>query len=170
MKENPTYYDLGDHSETIQMDFDPAVVTFQELLDIFWKSHDPGRRVQSAQYKTAVFYHSDEQKRIAVESLDRLAGATGVEIQTEIRPYSNFTIAEDYHQKYYLRRQQELVKEYLAIYPDVSDFIDSTAVARVNGYVAGFGTPARLRAELKGLGLTPAAGELISRIVSSRKS
>ena len=65
---DPTYHDLGDHSETIQIDYDPTQVSYQALLDVFWNSHNPTTRSWSRQYASAVFYHSDEQKKLAMES------------------------------------------------------------------------------------------------------
>ncbi len=55
-KRNPTYYNLGDHTETIQIDYDPTYVSYRELLDIFWESHDPAARPWSRQYMAVVFY------------------------------------------------------------------------------------------------------------------
>jgi peptide-methionine (S)-S-oxide reductase len=87
---------------------------------------------------------------------------------TEIRPAGEFFRAEGYHQKYRLRLERELLREFTAIYPLERDFVDSTAVARVNGYLDGYGTLADLQAELPGLGLSPKAGERLAAIVSKR--
>ncbi|MGB5616246.1 MAG: peptide-methionine (S)-S-oxide reductase, partial [Desulfobacterales bacterium] len=67
-KEAPTYHSLGDHTETIQIDYDPSQVSYNDLLDIFWQNHDPSSRAWSKQYMAAVFYHTDEQKKLAEES------------------------------------------------------------------------------------------------------
>ena len=101
-----------------------------------------------------VFYHNDEQKRLAVETRDSLEAEIQNEIFTEIVPASTFYLAEDYHQKYYLRQIPKLADEFKAIYPDINDFINSTAVARVNGYAGGYGTPDSLEKELASLGLS----------------
>ena len=71
-------------------------------------------------------------------------------------PFSEFYLAEDYHQKYYLGSESSLLKELQNIYPDIDDFIYSTAVARVNGYAGGYGDPATLERELDSLGLSEA--------------
>jgi len=101
-----------------------------------------------------VFYHNDEQRRLTIESKEREESRLERSIVTEIIPFSGFFLAEDYHQKYYLRQELDLVKELNAIYPYISDFIDSTAVARVNGYVGGYGTLPKLDEELSSLGLS----------------
>ena len=153
---DPTYRKLGDHTESLQIDFDPEVITYEELLEIFWDSHDPTLPTWSRQYMSIVFYHTEEQRRLAIESKEREESWLGRSIVTEIIPFSDFYLAEDYHQKYYLRQEPGLFQELSAIYPDISDFIDSTAVARLNGYVSGYGTPETFEEELSSLGLSEA--------------
>jgi len=103
-----------------------------------------------------VFYHNDEQRQMANSSKEREEARLGRSIVTEITPFSGFYLAEDYHQKYYLRQQPGLFQELSAIYPDNGDFIDSTAVARVNGYVGSYGTSETLEKDLNSLGLSEA--------------
>ncbi len=67
-KKNPTYHDLEGHSEAVQVDYDPAVISYETLLAIFWDSHDPASPAFSPQYMSAVFTHNDQQKRLAEES------------------------------------------------------------------------------------------------------
>jgi peptide-methionine (S)-S-oxide reductase len=165
-KDNPTYHSLGNHAETIEIEYDPEQITYEELLDVFWQSHEPATRPYSSQYASIIFYHDEEQKRLAEETMAREAGRRGRTIYTEIVPYERFWPAEEYHQKYYLRGVDDLLAEYLAIYPDAADFVNSTAVARVNGYVGGHGDLARLEAELDDLGLSEAGRERLRAIVS----
>lgn len=150
-KEDPTYRALGDQSESIEIDYDPAVISYAELLEIFWKSHDPGGRPWSRQYMSAIFYHNEAQKNLAVESRKREEERTHGRIYTEISPASRFYPAEDYHQKYYLRQRPELVRELKAIYPSDDDFVNSTVAARLNGYLALRGPYPALQAELGSL-------------------
>ena len=153
-KRNPTYRNLGDHTETIQIDYDPSKITYEELLEVFWSSHDPSRPAGSRQYMSIIFYESEAQKRLAEETRDREAARLG-KVYTEIRPAGQFYLAEDYHQKYYLRNTPELMAEFEAMYPDDADFVNSTAVARVNGYVGGNGAQEQLQSEAEALGLSP---------------
>lgn len=166
-KKQPTYRSLGDHTETVQVDFDPTVISYQELLDVFWASHIPGFRSWSRQYQNVVFYHNDEQKQMAEESKARVAAKTGGEVHTAILPATEFTLAEDYHQKYYLRQVPGLWRELSRIYPDLPSLVNSTVAARMNGYVAGYGSVSQLEEELPGLGLSPDAGrQLLSRVAA----
>ena len=167
---DPTYRSLGDHTETIEMDFDPAVISFSRLLEIFWASHDPTARSWSSQYKAVVFYHDEEQKRLALESREREAVKRKTAIQTEVLPFSGVSLAEDYHQKYRLQQDGELLSEFERIYPSMSDFIGSTAVARVNGYLGGYGSPEDLAREIDGYGLSEKAKKRILGSVSGTRA
>jgi peptide-methionine (S)-S-oxide reductase len=167
-KENPTYERIGDHSETIQIDYDPEQITYEELLDVYWASHSPTSRPYSRQYASVIFYHNEEQRRLAEASRDRQEGELGKPVYTEIVPYTEFYLAEGYHQKYQLRHDRDLMAEFRAIYPDETDFINSTAAARVNGYVAGNGTLAELEAIVADLGLSPQAQQKLLDRLSAR--
>ena len=151
---DPTYHDLGDHAETVQIDYDPTRISYRDLLDIFWQSHTPTRRPWSRQYASIIFYRNEEEKRLAIESRDREATKRGTKIHTEILPYSRFYLAEAYHQKYRLQQERELMEEFAFIYPDPRHFVNSTAAARVNGYLSGYGTRESLERELGTLGLS----------------
>ena len=164
---NPTYYSLGDHSESIQIDYDPAQITYEELLNVFWESHGPTSRPWSRQYASIIFYHDEEQERLANETRDREAARYGRPIYTEILPFSKFYLAEGYHQKYRLQQVPQLMEILEAVYPDEGAFVNSTAAARVNGYVGGHGTVATLQAELDTLDLSPEAGAQLLEILSA---
>ena len=108
--ENPTYGDYAEkgHVEAVQVFYDPAKVSYQQLLDYFWRHVDPtdagGQFVdRGAQYRSVIFYHDEEQKRLAEESKQALekSGRFPKPIVTEIVPLTKFYRAEDYHQDYY---------------------------------------------------------------------
>jgi len=164
-KENPTYHNLGDHTETLQVDYDPSKISYEKLLELFWEEHDPTGRSWSRQYKAVVFYHDEEQKRSALASRDRLAAKLGKTIHTEVLPFTHFYAAENYHQKYYLRGHRQILKQFQQHYPQALDLMNSTAAARINGYLGGYGTPASFEADIDRLGLSAAAlGELRERV------
>ena len=89
-------------------------------------------------------------------------------VQTAILPASGFTLAEDYHQKYYLQQTPRLLQELSQYYPEARDLAGSIAAARLNGYVAGFGSATQLKEELPELGLSPATGQQLAAALASR--
>jgi peptide-methionine (S)-S-oxide reductase len=110
--ENPSYKDVctnkTGHAEVVQVTFDPSIVSYEELLEIFWNMHNPTTLNRQGwdvgtQYRSAVFYHDEEQRLAAItlkEKLDK-SGKYNKPIVTEIVPISKFTRAEEYHQKYH---------------------------------------------------------------------
>jgi peptide-methionine (S)-S-oxide reductase len=112
---NPTYHDVctgrTGHAEVVQVEFDPSKVTYNQLLDVFWKNHDPTTLNRQGpdvgtQYRSAIFYHSPAQKDAAIASKETLSkeGRFRRPIVTEITPASAFYKAEDYHQQYLEKR------------------------------------------------------------------
>jgi peptide-methionine (S)-S-oxide reductase len=110
--EHPTYHDvcsgMTGHAEAVEVTFDPAVVPYERLLEIFWNSHDPTQLNRQGpdhgtQYRSAVFYHSAAQQQAAEASLERLdrSGRLRSRVVTEISPAATFWEAEAYHQKYH---------------------------------------------------------------------
>ena len=109
---NPTYEQVCEkntgHAEALQIVFDPAVITFDELLEVFWQTHDPttlnrqGNDV-GPQYRSAIFYHNAKQKDRSEHYKAELgkSGAFNQPIVTAIEPFKNFYVAEDYHQNYF---------------------------------------------------------------------
>jgi peptide-methionine (S)-S-oxide reductase len=110
--ENPSYEQvcIGNtgHAESIQIKFDPRIIPYEKILDVFWHTHDPttlnrqGNDI-GTQYRSAIFYHDEKQKEIAEKSKSDLenAGIYKNPIVTEIIPFKNFYAAEDYHKNYY---------------------------------------------------------------------
>jgi methionine-S-sulfoxide reductase len=167
-KENPTYHNLGDHTETLQVDYDPSKISYAQLLELFWEEHDPTSRSWSPQYKAVVFAHDEEQQRLAEESRARIAKKLGKTVHTEVLPYGRFYAAEDYHQKYYLRGHRQILRQFQQYYPQAADLMNSTAAARVNGYIGGHGTAAAYKADIDRLGLSAAAREELEELVRTR--
>lgn len=156
--ERPTYHRIGDHSEAFQVDFDPAAISYEALLELFWRSHNPCGSVWSLQYRSAVFVHDEGQRRAAEASRERVAAARGG-VTTPVLPAGIFTIAEDYHQKYELRNEPVLGPSFAAMFPGDAAFVASTAVARANAAVAGALPRALLLREIDRYGLGAAGRE-----------
>jgi len=153
-KKAPTYRSMGDHTETVQVDYDPTRISYSQLLEIFWSSHQPTRRNWSRQYMNVIFYHDDQQYETAMASKTNVAQQMGRKVKTEVLPLRSFTMAEDYHQKYVLKGHRVLKGEVVRMYPVHMDLVASTAAARLNGYVDGYGTQEQLQREIDILGLS----------------
>ncbi len=164
---DPTYQQIGDHSETVQIDYDPRVITYQQLLGVFWQAHDPVFPPYSRQYRSAIFYTTENQKQLAEKSKLETESRLGQTVFTDIEKLNQFYIAEDYHQKYYLRETPVLLQELAAIYPEAPQIMNSTAAARLNGYLAGYGTTETLQKELDNLGLSEAGQQQLVEITST---
>jgi peptide-methionine (S)-S-oxide reductase len=114
--ENPDYRlvctDTTGHAEVVQVTFDPDVVSYDQLLEVFWAMHDPTQVNRQgpdhgSQYRSIVLTHSDEQRTAAEASRDRAQTRYDRPIATEIKSFAVFYPAEDYHQRYYLKNGHE---------------------------------------------------------------
>jgi peptide-methionine (S)-S-oxide reductase len=113
-----------------------------------------------------VFWHNAEQRACAEEALARISEANGgAEVTTKLLEHGRFYLAEDYHQKYVLRRHREIESVLLETYPDLVEFTNSTATARLNGYLAGYGTQESLAHDLPRLGLNTEAQERLDMMI-----
>lgn len=115
--ENPTYEDVCSdktgHAEAVQVEYDPEQVSYEDLLEVFWRIHDPTQRDRQgpdvgSQYRSAIFYHTPEQEAAARASKEQLeqSGRYRRAIATEIVPASRFWRAEEYHQRYLEKRRR----------------------------------------------------------------
>lgn len=173
-KAAPTYHDLGDHTETLQLDYDPDQISYEALLEVFWAAHDPTSPPWSTQYKAVVFVHDLAQQETARKSLQAVQARLEKPIRTELLPYTGFTLAEDYHQKYSLRHHEDLMRSLAAAYGTGKALnqalIRSTAAARLNGYAVGQGTSAALEQELPALGITAESGQRLLEALRAREA
>ena len=129
---NPSYKEVCQgttgHAEVIQVTYDKTKVAFDELLEVFWKTHDPTTLNRQGndygtQYRSVVFYHNDEQKKLAEKYKEEInkSGAYPNPIITEIAPFANFYSAEDYHQNYFNENNSEPYCKFV-IQPKVEKF------------------------------------------------
>ena len=151
----PSYYSLGDHTEVVQVEYDPDVLAYEELLSVCWSNHNPFSDGGKRQYRGVVLAHDEDQRAAAEAAKADLADRTGQLVRTPVEALSAFTRAEDYHQKYELRSTPVLGDELLDVYGDA--VVDSTVAARLNGFVAGHGSQSQREAFLASVSLSPAA-------------
>jgi peptide-methionine (S)-S-oxide reductase len=132
---DPSYERLGDHTESFQLDYDPTRLSYETLLGWFWKDADPTERPYSRQYMAAVFYADEAQKELALATgRQAMAGRSGPML-LPILPLGTFYRAEDYHQKYYLRRLSDVMREFSAY--SERELEDSTVAMWLNACVGG---------------------------------
>jgi peptide-methionine (S)-S-oxide reductase len=147
---HPTYHDIGDHTESVEIDYDPRKLSYAKLVEFYASGPSIGGAAWARQYRNAIFYHGETQHRLAV------AATAGK--QVDVEPYAQFTLAEDYHQKYSLQNSR-LAGEFAGV-----DLVNSTAAARVNGYLDGYGDKEAFSANLDRLGLTSDGQQLLTKL------
>jgi peptide-methionine (S)-S-oxide reductase len=164
----PTYHDIGDHLETVRVEFDPDRLSYADLVDLFWTVHDPSRAPIKRQYVPALLPHTPEQEAVAKASLDAAREEVEASITTEVIPGDTFTRAEAYHQKYKLRHRKALMEAMRAAYPSEEAFALAPAAALLNGYVAGHRSPEHLDADLPRLALPGEAVRQLRTVAADR--
>ncbi|MGD2169022.1 MAG: peptide-methionine (S)-S-oxide reductase MsrA [Chlamydiota bacterium] len=111
--ENPTYREVCQkttgHAESIEIEFDPQIISYEKLLKIFWQIHDPTSVDKQGldignQYRSAIFYHNKQQQKIAELSKDEIQSKLSKKVVTSIEPAKTFYPAEEYHQKYIYKK------------------------------------------------------------------
>lgn len=156
---DPTYTDLGDHTESIELEYDPEVLDYTALLDLYWEGVSAASP-SCTQYAPIVFWHDDEQRDQAQASWDERG-----QPDVDIREAGPFYQAEDYHQKYRLKLVGLVYGDFERMYEDHDDIVRSTAAARCNGILAGYGTWESLGDELGSYGLSDEATQLLEELL-----
>ena len=135
-KLNPTYHALGDHTEVLQVEFNPDTVTYRDILQLVFESHNPRRQTGKTQYQNVVLAATASQ-RTAIDEFLTTQGLTVGGTETRIERLSRFYPAEEYHQKYKLQSASSFMDVFEAAgYSDV-EFRESPIAAKLNAYVAG---------------------------------
>ncbi|CAB4060432.1 msrA [Lepeophtheirus salmonis] len=147
---NPTYHRLSDHTESVEVQFDSEVLPYEEVLNFFWRKHDPFGK-KSNQYMSAIFYHNEEQQKIATQSIEKIEKSKNRKVVTKLLPAKEFYLAEDYHQKFYLSQLPDLMK-YFKFTP--SKLATSPLATKLNGHVSGAGTGLQFKEDMKLLNLS----------------
>ncbi len=143
----PSYRDIGDHAEAVQLHFDPAKISYEDLLALFWDGHDPTFG-KGSQYRAGLYCDDENQLAAGRRTAGALQRELGESVVTEIVLGKPFYSAEDYHQKWRLRRTPAVFEALAGQYPDEETFLASTAAAKANAYVSGHGSPAQLQRDL----------------------
>jgi peptide-methionine (S)-S-oxide reductase len=158
---DPTYHSLGDHTEVVQVEYDPTVLSYADLLDVFWSAHDPRRSARKRQYRSVILTESLVHRQAAEQTRQNAESRFGGSVATAIEDLDAFHLAEPYHQKYELRSTPVLGAELEERYGD--ELVDSTVAARLNGFVAGHGDAERRQSFLADLDLPTAVLDEVRR-------
>lgn len=146
---NPSYRKMADHTETVEIDFNPLILSYEEVLLHFWKNHYPNRdQYKGRQYISLLHYHSEKQKEAIEKVKKEMEKELGEPIETEIAGFTQFTPAEERHQKYYLKRYPKTLDQLKNLFPTEDSLMASTFAARLNGFVKGYGTREGLKQEI----------------------
>jgi peptide-methionine (S)-S-oxide reductase len=136
-------------------------------LQLFFENHSPEYNISARQYISVIFYQDEKQREAAVKALAEVQEKSGVKLYTQVLPYEKIYLAEAYHQKFYLQQVDLLKNDVKKHYLNFKDFVDSTAAARINGYVKGVGTMGQLNEEIDLLGLSEKGKKRLIEIVDS---
>lgn len=145
--EGPSYYKMGDHTECIRVTYDPEKIKYQDILNVFWRSHDSTAK-SSRQYRSILLPSSKAQAEVAFAELTSAPSAS----KTVVIEDSKFTLAEPKHQKNRLRRDPAMVR--CLVQSGLQDFTSSHIATRLNGFLGGKGTMAQFNKEWQDLGLS----------------
>ncbi len=136
MKDNPSYEHIGDHTEVVQVDYDPEQLSFTELVEHAFQQHNPHQQPPKRQYHHLIFTATAEQEATLETYLETNDYDTDT-LATRIEPLERFYIAENYHQKFNLRGKRWITESFDMAGYDEQDIRESPAAAKLNGHVAG---------------------------------
>ncbi|WP_121822340.1 peptide-methionine (S)-S-oxide reductase MsrA [Halostella salina] len=139
-KPDPTYHAIGDHSEAVQVDYDPAKLDYADLVAVAFANHDPRSQARKRQYQTVVF-HESEAERATVESHIAESDWPDGAVETRIEPLESFHLAEPYHQTFHLSSTPSLLRTFEEAGYDDTGIRESPAAAKVNAHAAGKDVP-----------------------------
>ncbi|SER96125.1 peptide-methionine (S)-S-oxide reductase [Salipaludibacillus aurantiacus] len=161
---------MGDHTEAVQVVYDPAEITYEELLNEFWKSHSGKKHGYGGrQYMSLLVCFDNSQKKTAFSVKQKWEEIKGHKIETEIISQKPFYPAEDFHQKYYLKQYKSALEKLSELYPSHKGLVHSTLAARLNGFVKGFGTMEGIKIEISQSDGADVEKERLQEAVSSIK-
>ena len=154
---------MADHTETLQLDFDPNQISYGELLRIFWVEHRPLHQPWSRQYMSAIFCGNEVQLEVAGRIKNEFEARWDATVYTEVRLEKDFYRAEDYHQKYRLQRFESIMNDLKQYYPRFDDLVDSPTATRLNAFLGGALSKTKLPAEMEVFGLSPQSTAILKK-------
>ena len=139
--DDPTYDSIGDYSESVQLDFDPSVVSYEHLVELFYAAHDATLPAsQAGSTSRPIFFGDAEQERIARAVTEQVELTVDGTIRTEIAPLTKVLHGRGLSPEIRAANERHFFREFPAMYPDLWDLVDSASRHRVNAYLYGCGT------------------------------
>lgn len=168
---DPTYRRMGDHTETVEILFDPERISYEDLMRTFWRSHDAvkDRTYKERQYISLLIYDTEAQRETAERVRTEEEARSGRPIQTEFQPFHAFYPAEEHHQKYNLKRFKRATETARSLFPTLEEFHSSTIAARLNGFVREYGSLDAIKAEIRTWGLNEQQLEELQEMLAAIK-
>lgn len=163
----PTYREMGDHTEVVQLTFNPQLLSFEEIVKRFWDSHNPVNinDYKGNQYRSLLMVHNDRQSAAIQHMIEQWRELGQSEPATAIIPYSVFYRAEDRHQKYYLQRYPDAMEKLGMLFSTQAELLGSTLAARLNGLAKGYTNLAIVIKELEQWDMDSSAREQMLALI-----
>lgn len=163
----PAYRQMGDHTETVQIDFDPQIITIEVILAVFWNNHNPINinDYKGRQYRSLLLYGDQKQLESIQHVLEKREEQGKGKPETEITPYSEFHPAEDKHQKYVLKRYPDAIEKLSSLYPSPDKLNNSTLAARLNGLAKGYTNLEQIKNEIHQWPISPVKRTLMIDLI-----
>ena len=136
-KSNPTYHDLGSHTEVLEVEFDPTVISYRDLLDLFWAGHVPTRASSGTQYRSILLCEDEAQFATANASIAELETKLGSKVRTDVLVGQPFYPAEGYHQKWKLRQRPAIFDDLATNFETEAALLRSFAATKLNAIAGG---------------------------------
>ncbi len=151
---DPSYKNLEWHTEVVEIDYDPAVISYEDLVALFFAFHDENLRPYDQRVKSLIFFRSEAEETHARQAISRQREVTGKPVFTEAKEMDVFYLAEPEHQNRTVKREVSLYGELTEIFETDDRLQQSILVSKLNGFVYGYGSPEDLEDLLNQLGLS----------------
>ncbi|WP_426446170.1 peptide-methionine (S)-S-oxide reductase MsrA [Paenibacillus sp. S-38] len=167
--DTPSYRELGDHTETVEVVYDESRLPLETILDVFWNGHNPDNinDYKGRQYLSLMLFRDEGQRKVIEQVMQRREAEGRGRPATEIASFQAFYPAEDRHQKYYLKRYPDAVKKLTVLFPTHEDLVNGTLPARLNGVAKGYANRAQLLEEIRTWRIGEEEQEEMRRLVES---
>ena len=163
----PSYNNLGNHIEVFEVDYDPEVISYEQLVELYFVFYDATMRPISLRVKPVIYYRTEEVYNVASRIKQSIEAASSEGIFAVIEPFDIFYLAENKHQLSYLKQESSLYDEITQIFQDEDQLLLSILASKLNGFIPGYGDPNELALILKDSGLSDPSLNRIETILKS---